>query len=54
MKKLLSEPAENAKEAEEVRRLLLSETFRTADFSDLVDLTHANVSPIIFYYLKLV
>ncbi|XP_069676587.1 protein EFR3 homolog cmp44E isoform X1 [Periplaneta americana] len=42
MKKLLSEPAENAKEAEEERRLQLSETFRTADFHVLVDRTHAN------------
>ena len=44
MKKLLTEPVENAKEAEEERRLQLSETFRTADFRDLVDRTHANVS----------
>jgi hypothetical protein len=52
MKKLLSEPAENVKEAEEERRLQLSETFRTADFHDLVDRTHANVSHITFHYLK--
>lgn len=49
MKKLLSEPAENAKEAEEERRLQLSETFRTADFHDLVDRTHANVSHVTAY-----
>jgi hypothetical protein len=54
MKKLLSEPAESAKEAEEERRLQLSETFRTADFHDLVDRTHANVSDVTFYCLKLV
>jgi len=44
MKRVLSEPLDKAKEAEEEKRLHLSETFRTADFRDLVDRTHANVS----------
>lgn len=42
MKRVLSEPLDKAKEAEEEKRLHLSETFRTADFRDLVDRTHAN------------
>ncbi|PSN53111.1 Protein EFR3 cmp44E [Blattella germanica] len=42
MKKILTESSENAKEAEEERRLQLSQTFRTADFRDLVDRTHVN------------
>jgi hypothetical protein len=48
MKRVLSEPLDKAKEAEEERRLHLSETFRTADFRDLVDRTHANVSHVTF------
>jgi hypothetical protein len=44
MKRVLSEPLDKAKEAEEERRAHLSKTFRTADFRDLVDRTHANVS----------
>jgi hypothetical protein len=46
MKRVLSEPIDKAKEAEEEKRLHLSETFRTADFHDLVDRTHVNVSHI--------
>jgi hypothetical protein len=53
MKKILSEPAEDTKEAEEQRRMQLNEAFRTADFRDLVDRTHATVSDITFYYSKL-
>jgi hypothetical protein len=44
MKKLLTESAKNVKEAEEERRMQLNETFRTADFPDLVELTHPKVS----------
>ena len=48
MKRILSEPLDKAKEEEEERRLLLSETFRTADFRVLVDRTHVNVSHVTF------
>ncbi|XP_067006457.1 protein EFR3 homolog cmp44E [Anabrus simplex] len=41
MKKILSESPESKKEAEEEKRLQLSETFRTAAFEDLVSRTQA-------------
>jgi len=50
MKRVLSEPLDKAKEAEEEKRLHLSETFRTADFRDLVDRTHVNVSLVTFLH----
>ncbi|KAJ9580304.1 hypothetical protein L9F63_004020 [Diploptera punctata] len=42
MKKILTEPAEKAKEVEEERRLRLNEKFRTANFQELIEFTHRN------------
>jgi hypothetical protein len=43
MKKVLTEPAETRKEAEARRRKQLSDTFRTATFSELVRRTQPKV-----------